>query len=208
MSEKSNIQESKQRILDTALDVFYEVGFEGARVDDIAKKAQVNKALIYYYFNSKEDLLMELINTNIDELLLMKKQLLEDKDLFDKDGIEEIANKIIDMLKHKEKILSILFGEMLKKSNEEKMGKGFECFSPIMKDAIERMSVKGVDQGKIDKGAIAGFFFGMMPVITYVVIGEKWAEYYGFDKAYLKDGFTEFLNDFYIKNIIQYLKEE
>ncbi|MBB6214203.1 AcrR family transcriptional regulator [Anaerosolibacter carboniphilus] len=208
MSMKPNNQDSKQRILDAALDVFYEVGFEGARVDDIAKRAQVNKALIYYYFKSKEELLTELININIDEMLLMKSQVLESNDTFNISAYKEASNKMIDMLKHKKKILSILLGEILKNSNNEKISKGFEFFFPIMEDSIERMRAIGVDQARVDEGIIAGFFFGMMPVITYITIGEKWADCYGFDKSYLEDKFTGFLNDFFIENFIQFLKKE
>ena len=51
---------SKQRILDAAEQIFAEAGFDGARVDDIASKAGVNKALIYYYFESKDAILDEL----------------------------------------------------------------------------------------------------------------------------------------------------
>ena len=53
-------EESKIRILDSASKVFAEKGYSGARMDEIAGKARVNKALIYYYFKSKEAILKEL----------------------------------------------------------------------------------------------------------------------------------------------------
>jgi len=48
--------ETRQRILDAALREFSASGFAGARMDRIATAASVNKALIYYYFDSKENL--------------------------------------------------------------------------------------------------------------------------------------------------------
>lgn len=54
---------TRRRILDTALDEFAAYGVAGARVDRIAKSAGVNKAMIYYHFNSKE----ELYHTVLDE---------------------------------------------------------------------------------------------------------------------------------------------
>ena len=48
--EKKDVVGSKERILAASEQIFAEVGFDGARVDDIALKAGVNKALIYYYF--------------------------------------------------------------------------------------------------------------------------------------------------------------
>lgn len=46
----------KVRILDAAEIVFADRGLAGARVAAIAEAADVNKAMLYYYFGSKEDL--------------------------------------------------------------------------------------------------------------------------------------------------------
>jgi TetR/AcrR family transcriptional regulator len=49
--------------LDAALEVFAAKGFAGARVQEIADRAGVNKQLINYYFDSKEGLYRELQHT-------------------------------------------------------------------------------------------------------------------------------------------------
>lgn len=46
----------RQQILDVALDVFAEQGFEAATTKDIAARADVTHGLIYFYFKNKEDL--------------------------------------------------------------------------------------------------------------------------------------------------------
>jgi TetR/AcrR family transcriptional regulator len=48
--------ETIQRIVAAAETIFAEQGMDGARTDAIARAACVNKALLYYYFKSKEDL--------------------------------------------------------------------------------------------------------------------------------------------------------
>lgn len=48
--------ESRSRILDAALKEFSVHGLAGARTESIARLAGVNKALLYYYFESKENL--------------------------------------------------------------------------------------------------------------------------------------------------------
>jgi TetR/AcrR family transcriptional regulator len=53
-SERS--AETRQRILDAALREFAAKGLAGARTEAIATAAGVNKALLYYYFDSKEKL--------------------------------------------------------------------------------------------------------------------------------------------------------
>ena len=45
-----------QRILRAAEEIFAQRGLAGARIGAIARRARVNKALLYYYFASKEEL--------------------------------------------------------------------------------------------------------------------------------------------------------
>ena len=56
--EKMGTKDSstEQRILEAAKEVFVHYGLYGARMQDIADKAGINKALLHYYFRSKEKL--------------------------------------------------------------------------------------------------------------------------------------------------------
>src|SRR5918992_1083630 len=49
-------QDTEQRILDAAHKVFVRRGTAGARMQEIADEAGVNKALLHYYFRNKERL--------------------------------------------------------------------------------------------------------------------------------------------------------
>jgi AcrR family transcriptional regulator len=53
----------REAILAAALDEFSLRGFEAARLDDVAKRADVAKGTIYLYFRDKESLFQELIRT-------------------------------------------------------------------------------------------------------------------------------------------------
>ncbi|KPU43790.1 HTH-type transcriptional repressor NicS [Oxobacter pfennigii] len=55
--------ESRERILNASIKLFSEKGFDATRVNEIAEAAEVNKALIYYYFKSKEEILDYLIDS-------------------------------------------------------------------------------------------------------------------------------------------------
>jgi TetR/AcrR family transcriptional regulator len=48
--------ETEQKIIDAAHEVFIEKGMQGARMQEIADRAGINKALLHYYFRSKEHL--------------------------------------------------------------------------------------------------------------------------------------------------------
>ena len=60
--------ETRTKILDAALSEFSALGMAGARMDQIAAAAGVNKALLYYHFDSKENLyvaVVEMISAKI-----------------------------------------------------------------------------------------------------------------------------------------------
>jgi AcrR family transcriptional regulator len=50
-----------QELLDAALAVFAERGYNNTRIDDVAEAAGVTKGAVYHYFATKEDLLMRAI---------------------------------------------------------------------------------------------------------------------------------------------------
>lgn len=55
------METSKDKILNAAIDEFSQYGFDGARVDRIAKRSKFNKAMIYYHFKNKEALYVALL---------------------------------------------------------------------------------------------------------------------------------------------------
>ena len=58
MAKEANAQE---RILNGASLEFAEKGFAGARMDSISKRANVNKAMIHYYYSNKEQLYSQIL---------------------------------------------------------------------------------------------------------------------------------------------------
>ncbi|QIB35376.1 TetR/AcrR family transcriptional regulator [Ancylobacter pratisalsi] len=59
---RSEAEPAKRReIIDGARRVFFDKGFDGASMDEVARVAGVSKATIYVYFDSKEDLFAALV---------------------------------------------------------------------------------------------------------------------------------------------------
>ena len=71
MKVKKNI--SKQKVLDAASSLFFQNGYHGTSVRDIAEKATVNVSLISYYFKSKQGL-FEFAVTQYYEMYLEKME--------------------------------------------------------------------------------------------------------------------------------------
>lgn len=59
--KKDETEETKNRIINVSEQLFSQKGFDATRIDEIAAAASINKAVIYYYFKSKEAILDHLI---------------------------------------------------------------------------------------------------------------------------------------------------
>ena len=60
MSDSTRAKTRKDRIMEAALHIFAEKGFQNATITEISKEAGVSEATIYEYFGTKEDLLFSI----------------------------------------------------------------------------------------------------------------------------------------------------
>jgi TetR/AcrR family transcriptional regulator len=66
---KRDADASRLEILATATRHFADKGFDGARIDEIAESAHINKRMLYVYFGNKEELYCAVLRTHFDRLL-------------------------------------------------------------------------------------------------------------------------------------------
>ena len=69
MADKNRPKTRKDRIMDAALRIFAEKGFQSATITEISKEAGVSEATIYEYFGTKEDLLFAIPEKITNETL-------------------------------------------------------------------------------------------------------------------------------------------
>jgi AcrR family transcriptional regulator len=67
---KKHAQPTRERILDTALDLFGSGGIDATSLDDIARAVGVAKQTVLYWFVSKEELAVAVMQRVADELVL------------------------------------------------------------------------------------------------------------------------------------------
>ncbi|MCD6250051.1 MAG: TetR/AcrR family transcriptional regulator [candidate division Zixibacteria bacterium] len=63
VAAKAEARGTRQKIVAAAIHEFAHHGIDGARIDRIAKSAKVNKAMIYYHFDSKDNLYLEVVTS-------------------------------------------------------------------------------------------------------------------------------------------------
>jgi TetR/AcrR family transcriptional regulator len=69
VSEPSVANEAETKLLDSALRLFSEQGYEGTSIREIIEGAGVTRPVLYYYFENKEDLFRRLFEVKFSELI-------------------------------------------------------------------------------------------------------------------------------------------
>ncbi len=166
------------KILDAACEEFAEYGLAGARVDRLAHRAGVNKAMIYYHFGSKEKLYQAVINEHFNRI----RQIADIGD-FTGDDIETVflgfTEGLHSVFVGREKFIPVFLREM---------ASGGEYFTQGMARVIDELGLtrrlkKIIDEGKrqghfrdVDtRQAIASFIgMNMMYQLTAPVFNAVW----------------------------------
>ena len=144
---------SQKDILDAALAAFAEFGLGGARMDRIAERAGVNKRLIYYYFESKESLFLEVLERAYEGIRGEEQQL----NLTRVEPVEAIRRLIAFTwnyyIAHPE-FLTLLNSENLHRARHLKQSaKVRSMHSPLVQtlaDVLERGHKSGVFRAGVD----------------------------------------------------------
>lgn len=84
-----NPEERKAEIINAAEVLFSEKGFRNVAVSDIVKKVGVAQGTFYYYFESKEDLLNQTLERNLDGIMQNMSSIAEKSEL---DAVLKLQN--------------------------------------------------------------------------------------------------------------------
>jgi len=113
MSDK----DKRRMILDAALELIREKGFEGTRIIDIADRAGIGKGTVYDYFSSKEEVIAASVQDVVDR---------DFRNIFDEvDQAEDFETKLRRFLEVHCKILDlygpfmVLFADLQMKNQED-----------------------------------------------------------------------------------------
>src|SRR5699024_5989329 len=91
---------TKQKVMDTASALFFQKGFHGTSVRDIADRANVNVSLISYYFKNKQGLLEYAVTTYYEAYLTLMEETMEETQT--KDAMERLKALIETIIQYKQ----------------------------------------------------------------------------------------------------------
>lgn len=185
---------SKNSILNAAEKLFAEKGFDGARVSEIADEAGVNKALIYYYFDSKEDILDSLFSILINQVITLFKNNILELDLENEDDFDIFLDILINHIENKRDILRVAMTESMKKTGKKSII--IKIAEMLISSEIETMRQivleKGIDfPGDEREILVAEFFTGVLPVVNYILFRDEFIENFNMTEREYKEYFLK-----------------
>lgn len=171
---KDQDQSTEQKILVAAKQVFIEKGLAGARMQDIADRAGINKALLHYYFRSK-DRLFEVIFLEAVQRFLPRVNILfeSDQPLFEK--IRDFIRTYIDMLIENPYLPSFVLHELHKQEPTEFLQRIWNGKQPAIHKFIEQVN-KEAAAGIIKPVSPVNLMLNMVSMCIFPFVGKPMAK--------------------------------
>ncbi len=148
--EESKIQDKRDDILDVAERLFAEQGFEAVSVREISKAADINIAMVSYYFGSKEKLYEEVINRKLTPTAMILQQ--ANMQTTNKEKLFAIVDLFITRFFDNRQFQNLIFREMALSQRKEmpefitqRMHQNFSIISDIINKGIKAKEFKKVD---------------------------------------------------------------
>ncbi|MBN2663443.1 MAG: TetR/AcrR family transcriptional regulator [Bacteroidales bacterium] len=189
MKQKDKSTEAK--ILEAANKVFVEKGLDGARMQEIADEAKINKSLLHYYYRSKDKLFSEVFQKVIKTFLPDTVKIFDsEKSLFEK--IETFTLEYITLLEKNPFLPMFVLHELSQKPI--KITDTFSGFFDnlkqnqfeILKFQIEKEIQNGIirpiefDQLIVNIMSLCIFPFAAKPILMKLFFGDNKNQYKNF----------------------------
>jgi AcrR family transcriptional regulator len=160
-------------ILDAAVQEFTERGYEGARVDNIAARAAINKRMLYHYFGNKQALYVAVLEGTYTAIRSAEHGL----HLSDRDPVEGITELVLFTwhyyLAHPE-FLSLLNTENLHRAKFlKRSARIFELNSPLI-ERISELLKRGVAQGVFRDDLDALKVYVSIAALGFFYLSNRW----------------------------------
>ena len=90
--------DKKEHIINKAIELFAEKGFEGTSIRDLAAKAEVNVAMVNYYFGSKEKLFEAMVELKAAYLKGVIEEVSKDNSLTEIQKLDRIIESYVNKM--------------------------------------------------------------------------------------------------------------
>ncbi len=180
MGSRGQPEESRAAILQAAAREFAELGIAGARTDAIAREAQVNKALLYYYFKDKETLYGAVLDDAFSRMKMKVFQAL-DSNLPPREKIMTYVGSYFDFIASNQIYPKLMQREMMRarEGHSEHIDRLVKTYFQPVYQRVGELLNQGIADGdfrKVDPAhfvpsmvAMIIFYFSSAPVMQRIV---------------------------------------
>lgn len=133
--------DKKEIIMNAAIELFAEKGFEGTSIRDLATKADVNVAMVNYYFGSKDKLFEALIEQKATFMRGRLDEIASNKKLSEIEKIDAIVESYVGRILSQPAFHRVLHQELLmgeRESLHQNIVKVFGKNTLVLKNIIEQ----------------------------------------------------------------------
>jgi AcrR family transcriptional regulator len=159
-------ERTRQALLAAAEIEFSTKGLAGARVDVIADHAAANKRMLYYYFGSKDELYLAVLERAYDAMRKAERDL----DLANLDPLVAIRTLVefkFDYCEKNQQIIALLAGENMLGAAYLKRSRRLRDMNLSLVDVIRAILDAGVADGRIRPGIDALHLYISMSALSY-----------------------------------------
>lgn len=189
------VQEKKDakraQILEVALHLFAEKGFQNTSIQDICEAARVSVGSIYFYFSNKESIyeaVYQMINEEYENQMVNALRGLSDiKDIIRKLIEVAVRHSLPDVSRSQFFIMNRSLGDL-----KSKRDTSLKASVPLVQDLLDKALIKGEIAPINTKMAAVSFIYGTYQVLRY------WNMY---ENAISSDEMIEFLYNYHMPGL-------
>lgn len=149
---------TRERILEAAINVFSSKGYHDTRMDDIVEASQSSKGSIYFYFKSKQEIFLGLIDIFIGLLEARVTKIL-DSEQNGSSQLPSINTEVISLFNQYRNLAKIVFIQAVG------LGELFENRRRMVNDRFCNLIQKRLDRSVDD---------GSLPPMNTIIISRLW----------------------------------
>ncbi len=170
---------TREKIINAAVKEFSQKGFHGGRVENIAKSAGVNKAMIFYYFSSKEKLHGVILKTILKKLFgeLKKKGVIK-LSITPEEFIDKFTDIYINFFMKNTDFLKIIGLDLIRDPDnfKDKIRDVFDISLKLMPVNFKRAISKWYQKGQISESDPVHFFLNIASLCIFPIIFRPFPE--------------------------------
>lgn len=162
-------QNTEQKIIEAAENIFHSRGYEGARMQEIAEEAGINKGLLHYYFKTKNKLFEKILDLALQRMLI-KIQTILDLDVPLEQKISLVVDQYITFLLKAPQIPLFIVNELNKNSDRfiqkyisKDIRRSFEGFTKAVQKEVDANTIQNIDGRQL--------FINLMSLLIFPFIG-------------------------------------